>query len=308
MDRFHVVVSNYKRLFSFVENFHKIRNFNPRRDRVYILDCSPEEDWRNELEMARLLTEYGLEWGRNVIFVRRRNWAQNFGAILDYYRWMLAGEIQPVNFNFFLQEHYLDSERFLNADSIPEGRNVDLNVVEELFLSDPAIGCGFLSRYGVRISVSLPNLIPPPAAGLEGREQAPFKDHDGYYLHHLAEGGVRRFFFTDGGNFICRPEAYIHYFRSHRDELVQGNGSFGFCVAWEERLGKILCEQNVKWVDLHFGAVFRNLDELDAIEAQRGGKISSFWYQNMNWIYYYGYDLMPEDAKPVRKSFQPVLE
>lgn len=309
MDRFHIVVSNYKRLFSFVENFHKIKNFQADRDRLYILDCSPEEDWAAELEAARQLSAYALEWGKSVFFIRRRNWAQNFGALLDYYRWSLAGNIPAAAYHFFMQEHYLDTERFLNADSIPDGFDLDLNAIEQVFVADREVGCAFATRQGIRVSVSQPYLIQDPPLGLEGREHAPFKDHDGYYLHHLVEGGVRRYFFTDGGNGVVRAEPYVDYFRAHPDLLVEGDGSFGFCVVWEERLGKILGDLGMKWVDLYNRAIFRNLDELDAVEARLGRRISGLWYENMNWIYYYGYDLFPEDSKRLLKpSFQPLMQ
>jgi len=308
MDRFHIVVSNYKRLSGFVDNFHKIRNFNPQRDRVFILDCSPEGEWHNELETARRMVDYGLTWGKNVIFVRRRNWAQNFGAVLDYYQWLLKGYIRPVSYNFFMQEHYLDTERSVNVDTIPDNCTIDLDAVEQLFYSDMEIGCAFMSRLGVRVGVSMPGVSDLPALGLEGREDTPFKDTDGAYLYQLAPGGVRRAFFTDGGNYIARPEPFLDYFRKYPDRLVEGNGGFGFCVVWELRLGQILCDLGLKWVDLYHGVNFRNLDELDAIEARLGRKISSYWYQNMNWIYYYGYDLFPEEAKRWVNTFQPITE
>lgn len=38
MDRFHIVVSNYKRLFCIEENFNRIKAFDTDRDRVYIFD------------------------------------------------------------------------------------------------------------------------------------------------------------------------------------------------------------------------------------------------------------------------------
>lgn len=303
MDRFHIVVSNYRRLFSFIENFHKIRNFDPLHDKVYITDCSPEEEWGRELESAKRLESCGLTWGENLFFIRRRNWAGNIGSILDYYRWALGGQIPATKYGFFMQEHYLDTERFVNCDCVPDDYHPDLDKIDEGFASDPQIGIAFASRLGIRISVLLPFLIPEPPAGLEGREYAPFSDSNGRYLHQTPEGGVRQCFFPDGATFIVRTETLLDYFRSHEHQLIEGNGSFGFAVAWELRLGKILMDSGSKWMDLYNKVAFRTLEDVDAIEATLQRKISALWIANMNWIFYYGYDLLPEGARSERKNF-----
>ena len=71
--RLHIVVSNYKRLFCFVDNFRRIQGFDGQRDRVIIFDCSPDPDWREQLAIADRLTSFGLRWGDNLYFVRRRS-------------------------------------------------------------------------------------------------------------------------------------------------------------------------------------------------------------------------------------------
>ena len=38
--RFHVVVFNFERISSFLDNFDKVLNFRPDRDRLIVLDCS----------------------------------------------------------------------------------------------------------------------------------------------------------------------------------------------------------------------------------------------------------------------------
>ena len=78
MDRFHIVVANYKRFFCFVDNFHRIIRFNGMRDKVYIFDCTPDAEWREQLEIANRLTSLGLQCGNNLFFVRQRNWVANF--------------------------------------------------------------------------------------------------------------------------------------------------------------------------------------------------------------------------------------
>jgi hypothetical protein len=73
MDRFHIVVSNYTHLESFIENFKKIHSFSHDKDKIYIFDCSPKHQWISQLKIADNLIDHGLSWEKNLFFIRRRN-------------------------------------------------------------------------------------------------------------------------------------------------------------------------------------------------------------------------------------------
>ena len=50
MKRFNILVLNYKRLHSFLDNFKKLRGFDTLKDRITILSCSPSIDERRQIE------------------------------------------------------------------------------------------------------------------------------------------------------------------------------------------------------------------------------------------------------------------
>ena len=77
MDRFHIVVANFKRIITFAENFNKIQGFVPDQDSIYIFDSSPESIYQSELMTANHLCSIGLERNKNIFFIRRRNWGDN---------------------------------------------------------------------------------------------------------------------------------------------------------------------------------------------------------------------------------------
>src|ERR1041384_8378559 len=81
--RFHVVVFNFERIGSFLENFETIHNFKPDRDRLIVLDCS-----KNHAAQKQLVAEFARRrnWtmGQEVKVIRRRNWGIDQGARIDY--------------------------------------------------------------------------------------------------------------------------------------------------------------------------------------------------------------------------------
>lgn len=276
MSRFHIVVSNYKRISSFVENFSAIHGFNYDQDSVYIFDCSPESDYRSELRVVNRLCCVGLEWNKNLFFIRRRNWGVNHGAQLDYFRAILNGLIRPGTLVAFMQEHFLDLKNFVKEDTLPENAIYDLDEIANKFDSDPQIGCVFHSRYGVRVSASNPV-----------RETAREFYGDGEFLLDKA---VRRGFLIDGGNFIARPQYYINWFKNNQDFLTQGDGSYGFSHVWETRLGQILYDQEIKWCDIYRNLEYSTVSDLDDIEKKSSQKVSKLWYDNRIWYFFYGRD------------------
>lgn len=277
MDRFHIVVSNHQRLSCFVDNFQRIRGFNGEHDRVYILDCSPNSGWRDQMAVANRLTSSGLRWGENLYFIRRRNWNMNLGAQLDYIRCLQDERIPVPAYAAFMQEHYLDLNRVVKEDTLPHNAVYDLDRIEGEFRSDSNAGCVFLARYGIRVSASNP-------VNEKGKEF--FGDGN-----ELLPGARRRCFCIDGGNFIVRPQLYLDWFDDHPRFLVRGNGTYGFALVWEVRLGKILYDQQIEWIDLHRHLRYSTIEQLDVIEGSLAHKASMLWYDHRRYTRFYGSDI-----------------
>ena len=276
-DRFHIVVSNFRRLDCFVDNFNRMQGFDINRDRIFIFDCTPYSEFQTELNIADRLTAFGLTWGENLHFIRRRNWGVNHGAQLDYFRAIREGKISLPTYTAFIQEHYLDLEHFVKEDTIPEKSTYDLNQMEAKFRNDPEIGCAFYARKGIRVCTSNP---------VTKSDEVFFGDGTS-----LLPNARRHCFCIDGGNFIVRPELYLNWFNTHPHYLTRGDGSYGFAHVWEVRLGSILYNQKIKWADLYRNIDYRDINQLDEIEVLRGEKCSELWYDNRIWFFFYGRDI-----------------
>jgi len=285
-NRFHIVVSNHQRIQSFVDNFPKIMGFNPAEDSILIFDCSPENAWKEQLTITDRLCKSGLKWNKNLFFIRRRNWGMNIGGQMDYVRVIRDKLIEAPKFSAFMQEHYLDIANFVKEDTLPENTDYNLDQIAEKFESDNQLGCIFHARYGVRVAISDPII--------ESKREF-FGDGD-----TLIKGAVRRGFLVDGGNFIVRPEMYVKWFDTNPKYLTSGDGSYGFTIVWEARLGQILYDQRIKWCDLSRNLEYSSIAELDALENSLSKKISKLWYDNRVWYFYYGRDQWKYPPLPLR--------
>jgi hypothetical protein len=284
--RFHIVVANFEQITNFVDNFKNIHGFDPDQDSIYILDSSQESAVQSEMVRANRLCSHGLEWEKNLFFIKRRNWGVNHGAQLDYFRAVLEGMIQPPQLVAFMQEHYLDLDIFVKEDTLPKDAVYDLNQIAHKFEDDQQIGCGFHSRYGIRVSISNP---------VTDDVKEFFGDGD-----KLLDKAVRRSFLIDGGNFVVRPELYLRWFAAHRKYLIAGDGSYGFSHVWEARLGQILYDQNIKWCDFYRELEYTTISDLDEIERESGRKVSKLWYDHRIWYFFYGRDLKSYWPLPLR--------
>jgi len=285
MDRFHIVVANHQRLFCFVDNFHRILNFDILRDRVYIFDCSPDVEWQKQLAIAEKLSNFGLLWGENLFFVRRRNWIRDQGAHLDYVRCLRGGQIHPPQFVAFMQDHYLDEKRYIKEDSIPENAVYDLDKIENKFSRNLDVGCIFFSRFGIRISAS--NIY------LDNRHWG-----DG---ENLFPGAERRCLFVDGNNQVIRPQLYLNWFNTFPRQLMP---KCDITNVWEVRLGKILFDQGITWVDMYRDIEYSKISDIDAIEKLRGEKVSKLWYDNRVLFFFGGRDMHKYPPMPVIPIFR----
>jgi hypothetical protein len=288
MDRFHLVISTYLNLFSFTENFHKIKNFDQNKDKLYIFDNAPSSEVETHLKLANNLTGFGLKWGINLFFIKRRRWGLNEGAFLDYFRCLMDHKIPTPKYVSFLQDHYLDIKRFVKEDTIPEYAIFDLEKIEDKFGSDNSVGCIFFSRYGVRVCVSNPII-----------DGIFFGDGD-----ELLPDAVPRCFCIDGGNFIIKPGFFLEWFKENPQYLLKGDGSYGFTHVWEVRKCKILYDKAIKWVDMYRGFEYSNIEQLMELESKLNHKISKFWYDNRVWYFFYGRDQQPYTLKP----FLPIIK
>ena len=140
--RFHVVVFNFERIGSFLDNFDKIRNFRPDRDRLIVLDCS-----LNHASQKQLVAEFAQKrnWtlGKELKVIQRKNWGIDQGARIDYFAALQKTKNAP-KFIWQFQEHYLDLESpwsiwpadtpkiggRLKEDTIPDGVELDLDLCE----------------------------------------------------------------------------------------------------------------------------------------------------------------------------------
>ena len=137
--RFDVVVLNYERLHSFFGNFDRIRAFDPARDRLTVVSCSPSE---REAEEVRTFER---EWGLGVRYLTRANRGIDQLARAEYF----TGAVGSLDDNlaypyiFQMQDHYLDPddpgsrwgpELDLRAkgDVVPDGVVFDLDALEGL--------------------------------------------------------------------------------------------------------------------------------------------------------------------------------
>jgi hypothetical protein len=184
-----------------------------------------------------------------------------------------------------MQEHYLDLERYVKEDTIPEDAAYDLDQIETRFQSDTVIGCVFFSRYGIRVRATNP---------VTDRKKEFFGDGE-----ELLSGAKRRGFCVDGGNFVVRPQLYLNWFDSHPSYLMQGDGSYPFCIVWEARMGQILYDQEIKWADMYRNVEYSTIEQLDEIEASREERIAMLWYDNRVWFFFYGRDLQSYPPTPL---------
>lgn len=274
-------------MLSFTENIKAIHNFDLSTDSIYIFDSSPEDEWRDQLNNAAMLCDsYGLVWGKNLFFIRRRNWGGNNGANLDYFRCLLDGRIQLPKYTTFVQMHYFDLNYFVKEDTLPDDAIFDLNEMDYYFQQNSGLGCGFHTRYGVRVITSNP---------IKDRRQEFFGDGE-----ELLPGAIRRGFCVDGSNFTVRPELHLNWFRNHPSFLTRGDGSLGFSHMWETRFGQILYRAKIKWRDFYRGIEYYNIEQLDEIERNKQTKISKLWYDNRVWFLFYGRDQWRYPPTPIR--------
>ena len=247
--RFHVVVFNFERISSFLDNFDKIHNFRADRDRLIVLDCSV-----NHASQTRMISEFadkrGWAMGKEVEVVRRRNWGIDQGARIDYFAAMLKMTGAP-RFIWQFQEHYLDLESpwsiwpsdmprlggKLKADTLPDGVVIDLDVCERIYDSDASVIYADRDKVGI------------------------FTHPDG-----------REWFYADGANFSVRTADVIEAFPADVLSTYRSiyDGSYDWTLFMELDICGRLTRPGRDWYDLVTNESFADPEGLRTREIEKG--------------------------------------
>jgi hypothetical protein len=134
--RFDICVWNYKRVDLFLDNFERIENFDPERDRITIASCSPSADESHRIR------EFELDTGLVVRYLTRENRGIDQLARCDYFTGRVGSRDDNLSYAYIfqMQEHYLDTESSasrwdsgsLKSDTVPDGQVFDLDRMERL--------------------------------------------------------------------------------------------------------------------------------------------------------------------------------
>lgn len=137
--RFDIVVFNYKRVDSFLNNFNKITNFRKDVDRVTIISSSPSDDERN------LVRAFGDSNQIKIDYLTRKNVGIDQYARIEYFLGKLGDGARHLNsrFIFQMQEHYLDTtsphsiwgkelDYKIKGDVVPDNIIFDLDEIEDI--------------------------------------------------------------------------------------------------------------------------------------------------------------------------------
>jgi hypothetical protein len=245
--RFHVVVFNFERISSFLDNFDKIHNFRADRDRLIVLDCSVDHASQTRI-VADFARMQGWTIGKEIEVVRRRNWGIDQGARIDYFASLRKMNGGP-KFIWQFQEHYLDLESpwsiwpgdmpriggQLKADTLPDGVVIDLDVCERIYDSDASVIYADRDKLGI------------------------FTHPDG-----------REWFYADGANFSVRTADVLEAFPADVLSTYRSiyDGSYDWTLFMELDICRRLTRGN--WYDLLTNQSFADPRELRTREIEKG--------------------------------------
>ena len=249
--RFHVVVFNFERISSFLDNFDKIHNFRPDRDRLILFDCSLNHDAQTRIA-ADFADKRGWALGKEVTVTHRRNWGIDQGARIDYFAELQKTTNLP-KFIWQFQEHYLDLESpwsiwpsdmpriggKLKADTLPDGVAIDLDFCEQVYDSNPQASVIYADR-----------------------------DKLGIFTHQ--DG--REWFYADGANFSVRTADVIEAFPPEVLSTYKSiyDGSYDWTLFMELDICRRLTRPGRDWFDLVTHESFTDPAGLRTREIQKG--------------------------------------
>jgi hypothetical protein len=244
--RFHVVVLNFERIASFLDNADKIQNFRPDRDRLIVLDCSI-----NHAAQKHAVTEFAKQRGWTALVLQRKNWGIDQGARVDYFT-ALRKMKHPPKFIWQFQEHYLDLESpwsiwpsdmpqiggQLKQDVLPDDFRIDLDRCERVYQENREASVLYADRAKL-----------------------------GIFTHDDGNG----WFYADGANFSVRtnhvldafPPDVLSTYRSIYD------GSYNWTLFMEMDICRRLTHPGRHWFDLVTGEHFADPQSLRDVEAEK---------------------------------------
>ena len=248
--RFHVVVFNFERINSFLDNFDKVQNFRPDRDRLVVLDCS-----LNHTTQRSLVSEFAQKrnWtlGKELKFIQRKNWGIDQGARIDYFA-ALQKTKNPPKFIWQFQEHYLDLESpwsiwpedtpkiggQLKEDTIPDGLEIDLDRCERVYTENPDVSVIYADRAKL-----------------------------GVFTH--PEG--HEWFYADGANFSVRMPDALDAFPLDTLSTYKSiyDGSYEWTLFMEMDICRRLTMRARKWYDLVTGERFEDPESVRKREVEK---------------------------------------
>lgn len=255
MRRFHIVVFNYERISSFLDNFDKITNFDPGRDEIYVLDCSVNQAVQKQA-LVDFANEKGWQLGGQVHFVARKNWGIDEGARVDYFGLLHNKSIRRPKYIWQFQEHYLDlSSEWswwpvptinvdgrdlggqLKGDTIPDGLSIDLDMCEEIYETHPEVSMIYADRLEIGVF--------------------PYTDIPWFYV--------------DGANFSVRTSYALQVFDRNVLENCRSiyDGTYRWALFMEFNNGHQLTMGGAEWYDLVNHLHFNNLQSLRELEQER---------------------------------------
>lgn len=137
--RFDVVVLTYERVRSFLDNFDRIHAFDPTRDRITIVSCSPSA------AEAEAIREFERQRGLSIRYLTRENRGIDQLARAEYFTGAVGSLEENLSYAYIfqMQDHYLDPEdpgsRWgsdldfgMKGDVVPDGVVFDLDRMEDL--------------------------------------------------------------------------------------------------------------------------------------------------------------------------------
>ena len=244
--RFHVVVLNFERIASFLDNANKIQNFRPDRDRLIVLDCSV-----NHAAQKQAVLEFAQQRGWTALVVQRKNWGIDQGARVDYFT-ALPKMKYPPKFIWQFQEHYLDLESpwsiwpsempqiggQLKQDVLPDDYRINLDHCERIYEENRQVSVLYADRAKLGV----------------------FTHDDG-----------NEWFYADGANFSARTSDVLEAFPPEVLSTYKSiyDGSYNWTLFMEMDICRRLTRPGRHWFDLVTGEHFAHPDDLRNIEAQK---------------------------------------
>lgn len=250
MNRFHIVVFNYERITSFLDNFEKIRNFDADRDCLIIFDCSVN----HQAELQKVIdfaNRHGWSLGKEIHVIKRKNWGIDQGARIDYISRLKKTNNHPL-YIWQFQEHYLDLTSSwsiwdanlpriggqVKGDVIPDGLAIDLDLCERVYQDNPSVSVIYADR---------------EKAGI-------FTHEDG-----------RQWFYADGANFSARTTDVLRVFTNDVLDSYKAiyDGSYQWTLFMEFDICRQLTSAEHEWYDLVTHEHFKGPTDLLRLESEK---------------------------------------